>query len=92
MSEEIHNVEESKASLMDNDELKEAVNSQMRKIHNQGMVIGFQTACHTLLDKIYTFDRIDGKKTTNDYKRLVKDIREFCNVGVSRKLSTIEND
>ena len=22
----------------------------------------------------------------------VKDIREFCNVGVSRKLSTIEND
>ena len=92
MSEEIQNAEEGQSDLMDNDELKEAVEAQMRKIHNQGMVIGFQTACHTMLDKIYAFDRIEGKKTANDYKRLVKDIREFCNVGVSRKLSTIEND
>ena len=92
MSEEIQNVEEGRSDLMDNDKLKEAVEAQMRKIHNQGMVIGFQTACHTMLDKIYAFDGGAGKKITNDYKRLVKDIREFCNVGVSRKLSTIEND
>lgn len=92
MSEEIQNTEDNKSDLMGNDELKEAVEAQMRKIHNQGMVIGFQTACHTMLDKIYAFDRIDGKKATNDYKRLVKEIREFCNIGVSRKLSSIEND
>ena len=91
MNDEIQNEKEN-SSLADNEEFKEAVQSKMRKIHNQGMVIGFQTACHTMLDKIYAFDRIEGKKTANDYKRLVKDIREFCNVGVSRKLSTIEND
>lgn len=92
MSEEIQNVDEGQSDLMDNYELREAVESQMRKIHNQGMVIGFQTACHTMLDKIYAFENSVGKKSTNDYKRLVKTIAEFCNVGVSRKLSTIEND
>ena len=91
MNDEVQMTEEHKSDLMD-DKLKEVVNVQMRKIHNQGMVIGFQAACHTMLDKIYAFENGAGKKTTNDYKRLVKAITEFCNVGVSRKLSSIEND
>lgn len=87
MSEEIQNVEETKNDLMDNEEFKEAVHAQMRKTHNQGMVIGFQTACHTILDRIYAFERKPGSKSTNDYKRLVKDVKKFCDTGVSRKMN-----
>ena len=28
-----------------------------------------------------------GKRTLNDYRRLVKDIRGFCETGVSRKIN-----
>ena len=88
MSEEIQNVEENKNSLANKEESKEAVQAQMRKIHNQGMVIGFQTACHTVLDRIYAFERKPGSKSTNDYKRLVKDIKKFAETGVSRKMNS----
>jgi hypothetical protein len=88
MIEEIQNVEEeNKSNLTDNEEFKEAVQAQMRKLHNQGMVVGFQTACHTTLDKIYAFERKPGSKSTNDYKRLIKDVKKFCETGVSRKMN-----
>lgn len=88
MIEEIQNVEEeSKNNLADNEEFKEAVQAQMRRIHNQGMVIGFQTSCHTILDRIYAFERKPGSKSANDYKRLIKDIKKFCETGVSRKMN-----
>ena len=88
MSEEIQNEQENNLSLADNEEFKEAVQTQMRKIHNQGMVIGFQTACHTMLDKIHAFESGTGKKSNNDYKRLMKEIKRFCDIGVSRKANT----
>lgn len=88
MIDEIQNVEEeNKSNLADNEEFKEAVQTQMRKLHNQGMVVGFQTACHTVLDRIYAFERKPGSKSANDYKRLIKDIKKFCETGVSRKMS-----
>ena len=47
----------------------------MRKIHNEGMVVGLQTACHTILDIVYSFERSAGKKSANDYKRLIKEVK-----------------
>lgn len=88
MIEEIQNVEEeNKSNLADNEEFKEAVHAQMRKLHNQGMIVGLQTACHTVLDRIYAFERKPGSKSTNDYKRLMKDIKKFCETGLSRKMN-----
>ena len=84
MDEENKIAEPQEESLLDNDDFKEAVRSKMRELHNQGMVVGFQTACHTVLDKIYAFERSPGKKSTNDYKRLVKDLKKFCETGISR--------
>ena len=87
--------EESEATGQENtlaadDEFKEAVYSRMRSIHNQGMVVGFRTACHTALDKIYAFERSVGKKSTNDYKRLLKDLKKFFEVGISREAKTTD--
>jgi hypothetical protein len=78
-------------SLSKDDELKEAVYSRMRQIHNEGMIVGFQTACHAALNKIYAFESSQGKKSTNDYKRCLKDLKKFFNTGISRKASSDEN-
>ena len=76
--------------LNENDDFKELVYARMRKIYNDGMIVGFQTACHTALDKIYMFERSAGKKSTNDYKRCMKDLKKFFEVGISRKVNTTE--
>ena len=83
-------VDEQKNTLVEDDEFKKMVYSRMRGVHNQGMVVGFKTSCHTILDKIYAFERKPGSKSTNDYKRLVKEIKRFCEVGISREVSASE--
>lgn len=72
------------------DELKEAVMARMQSIYNDGMIVGFQTACHTALDKIYAFERSAGKKSANDYKRCLKDLKKFFEIGISRKTGSGE--
>lgn len=75
----------SEESLDQDEAFKDAVYQQMRKIHNEGLVVGFQTACHTALNKIYAFERSAGKKSANDYKRCLKDLKQFFEIGISRK-------
>lgn len=81
---------ESNNTLDRDDGFKEAVYSKMQKIHSDGMIVGFQTACHTALDKIYAFERSAGKKSANDYKRCIKELKRFFEIGVSRKVNTTE--
>ena len=69
------------------DKLKEAIESQLSKIRRQSMLLGMQVCCHTVLDKIVTAMKKPGKRTMKDYKRLVKDIEQFCQIGVSRKIN-----
>ena len=83
-------VVEADDTLAADDEFKNAVYERMRKIHSDGMIVGFQTACHTALNKIYEFERGAGKKSTNDYKRCIKDLKKFFEIGISRKANTDE--
>ena len=69
------------------DPLKEAIEEQLKKIQRQNMLIGAQTMCTVVLEKIVTAMNKPGKRTMNDYKRLVKDIENFCRVGLSRKVN-----
>lgn len=69
------------------DPFREAVEAQMRKIRRQNMLIGAQTMCRVILDKVVSFKTKQGKPTMNDYKRLVKDIQQFCETGLSRKIN-----
>ena len=86
--EEEKEVVESDHTLAADDDFKELVYERMRKIHSDGMIVGFQTACHTALDKIYSFERSAGKKSTNDYKRCLKDLKKFFEIGISRKVNS----
>lgn len=81
-------VVEADNTLAADDEFKNAVYERMRKIHSDGMIVGFQTACHTALNKIYEFERGAGKKSTNDYKRCIKDLKKFFETGLSRKVNS----
>lgn len=80
-------VEGQDANPMDNDDLKKAIEEQLSKIRRQNILIGAQTVCKVVLDKINTFERSPGNKSNNDHKRLIKDIKKFCETGISRKVN-----
>lgn len=71
-----------------NDELKGAIEETFSKLRRQSMLLGFQVACQTVLDKISAFERKPGSKSNNDHKRLIKDIKQFVETGLSRKVNT----
>lgn len=69
------------------DDLKEAVEEQLKKIQTQNLLLGAQVSCSVIMDKIKAFETKPGKRTLNDHRRLVKEIKEFCAVGLSRKVN-----
>lgn len=76
--------EEMKAMENSDEELREAVEEQLSKVHRQAMLLGFQVAVKSVLDKIAVFEQTPGNKSNNDHKRLIKDIKKFCEQGLSR--------
>lgn len=69
------------------DPFKAAVEEQLKKIQRQNLLIGAQTMCRVILEKIVVAEAKPGKRTMNDYKRLIKDIKQFCTTGLSRKVN-----
>ena len=97
--EELNNtIEEQEQNRPENNELKEAITAGMQKIYNEGMIVGFQTACHTARQKIYEFESSNGKKSANDYKRCLKELKKFFDIGLSnlanseKTTNTVESD
>lgn len=89
--EELNNTieeQEQEQNPLDGEELKEAIMNRMQSIYNDGMIVGFKTACHTALNKIYSFEASCGKKSANDYKRCIKDLKKFFEVGIARKANS----
>lgn len=87
--EELNNtIEEQETPNMNNDELKGAIEETLSKIRRQSMLLGAQVMLQTVLDKITAFERKPGSKSNNDHKRLIKDIKQFCETGLSRKVNT----
>lgn len=91
LNEDINTVEDEDTIAVDaevsEDALKEVMKEEFTKIARQNLLLGGQSACKIVLDKIITFKTKPGKPTMNDYKRLVKDIEHFCSIGLSRKVT-----
>lgn len=85
--EENKTIEKQEEANVGTDELKEAIEETLSKIRTQSMLLGAQAICQTIVNKIYAFESSHGKKSANDYKRLVKDIKKFCETGLSRKVN-----
>lgn len=69
------------------DELREVIEDKFSDVHNQAMILGFKVCCKSILEKIIAFERSPGKRSNNDHKRLIKDIKNFCEVSLSRKIN-----
>jgi len=89
MEEEIKTIEEqeNEKPILDDDALKGAIEEQLSKIRRQSMILGFRVSCQTVLDKITAFERRPGSKSNNDHKRLIKEIKQFCETGLARKMN-----
>ena len=71
----------------DRDVLKDALEEQFKKIQTQNLLLGFQTCASTVLEKIMVWEHQPGKRSLNDHKRLVKDLKKFCETGLSKKVN-----
>ena len=69
------------------DALKDAIDAQLKKIQRQNLLIGAQTVCTVILNKITAAMNKPGKRTMNDYKRVIKDVEQFCRTGLSRNVN-----
>lgn len=94
MDEEIKNTEEQESNLKF-DELKAKTEEKFSKFQSDMMILGVRIGSRTINNMIVEFKKSPGKKSTNDYKRLVKKIEEFCNRSLakdepSEESSTVE--
>lgn len=71
----------------DEDPLRKAVEEQMAKLRTQSMLLGAQTACNVILQKMIKWSNQPGKRSLNDHRRLLKEIQEFCEIGISRRVN-----
>lgn len=69
-----------------NEEFEKIVEEQMTKLRTQSMLLGAQSACSVVLQKIVTAQS-KGKMSYRDCERLIKDIAAFCKTGLSRKVN-----
>lgn len=84
---EIIETEEVTTETMTEDELTKAVEETLEKVRTQAMLLGAQSMCSVVLQKIVTAKAHPGKRSLRDYERLIKDIENFCTVGLSRKVN-----
>ena len=71
----------------DKDVLKSALEEQFKKIQTQNLLLGFQTCASTILEKIIIWEKQPGKRTLNDHRRLIKDLKKFVETGLSKKVN-----
>lgn len=65
--------------------IREELEKAMDKVSANSKMVGARTVCKVILDKIIAFERTPGNKSNNDHKRLIKDIKSFCEIGLYSK-------
>lgn len=76
---------------MEEKNIENVIKEQMLNTYNNGILIGAQTICSVLMNEIYKFESSQCKKSTNDYKRNLKNIKHICETGVSKKFEDIKH-
>ena len=83
MDEEIKNTEEQEDNLKFK-EVKTKAEEKFSKFQSDMMILGVRIGSRTINNMIAEFKRTPGKKSTNDYKRLIKKIEDFCNRSLAK--------
>jgi hypothetical protein len=77
------------AAEMTDDALKEVIKTQLEKVRMAALLNGLNAICGVVLQYITEFQKQPGKKSVNDYKRLIKKISNFCSVSLNK---TVDDD
>lgn len=83
--------EHSSENIDDFAEFREVANKQFEAMRNQGIEIGIKISSRVILDKIASAMNKPGKRSLNDYRRLIKEIVDFCNVSMKSQDETVQN-
>lgn len=81
-------VAEVDTSGMDNNELKTAINETLERIRTQAMVLGYRTACMTIMQMLSPCFK--QHLSYRDYERIVKQVNAFCAKGLKQPEKTEE--
>lgn len=71
----------------ENQKLEQSVKETLLREYNKGILVGAQVVSKVILDKIDVCLSKPEKLTFNESKRLIKDISNFCQTGLSRKIN-----
>ena len=66
--------------------LEETMKKQFEKVRMAGLLAGAKGMCGTIEQYINQFNSSTGKRTLNDYRRLIKKINDFCAVSLNKKV------
>jgi hypothetical protein len=66
--------------------LEEAMKEQFEKVRMAGLLAGSKGICGVIVQYIHQFSSSPGKRTLNDYRRLVKKINDFCSVALNKTI------
>lgn len=69
-----------------NDVLKEKVDEVVEKLRTQAMLLGAKTMATVIYNMLQGFHNAPGKRTLNDYRRIVKQVEKFCKTSVDREV------
>lgn len=67
---------------MSNDELKNAINETFEKVRTHAMLTGARAMTITIANMIDAEMNKPGKRTNNDMKRIIKQVRQFCQTAI----------
>ena len=91
-NEQFDNSEQLNADAEFQSALEEAMKKQFEKVRMAGLLAGSKGVCGVIVQYIHQFNSSPGKRTLNDYRRLVKKINEFCSVSLSKQVDEKTGD
>lgn len=77
-------------ATIDEEELKESVNEVLEKVRTQAMLLGARAMCVNIVRMIDEDTTKPGKRTMNDMKRIIKRVRDFCQVAIDHPVEKPE--
>ena len=75
-------------STIDEEELKKSVDEVLEKVRTQAMLLGARAMCVNIVRMMDEDLTKPGKRTMNDLKRVIKRVRDFCQVAIDHPVET----
>lgn len=75
-------------SAMTSEEFKEAISETLDKIRNNSMILGYRTACMTIMQLIAPWHKPNCSH--REYERIFKKVEEFCGKALNQSKKNTE--